>query len=93
MEVMLAIIIGGVVIGLTFIIYHQQLLLNEVNKRLLLMAIEAKTQEKVTYEEVIERLLSRENVQNQFLAPSTPNRYEEEEDETINPFNLFGENE
>lgn len=92
MEILLATIVGVVVIALSFIIYHQQLLLNEVNKRLLVMALEAKTHEQVTYEEVIEKLLNRESLQMQYLDPNPPKQFEAVEDEPINPFDLFNDN-
>jgi len=48
----LAIVVGGVLFGLIFLLYHQQLLLNEINKRLLVMTTNAVEKYQLMQEEI-----------------------------------------
>lgn len=84
MELALAIVIAAlavtIVIILAIVIYQQMLLLNEVNKRLLLMTKESIEKERCTMEELQNHL----NTQME-AANSSKQEYTEEKDEPFDP--------
>ena len=84
MELALAIVIAAlavtIVIILAIVIYQQMLLLNEVNKRLLLMTKESIEKERCTMEELQNHL----NTQME-AANSSNQEYTEEKDEPFDP--------
>jgi predicted Holliday junction resolvase-like endonuclease len=61
----LTIVVVAILIVLTILIYNQMLLLNEVNKRLLLMAKESIDKERMTQEELQEALVNLEQLSNE----------------------------
>ena len=56
LTIVLGVLIALIVVILTILIYNQMLLINEVNKRLLLMAKESQENERITMEEFNDRL-------------------------------------
>lgn len=72
----LTIIIVAIIIMLAILIYNQMLLLNEVNKRLLLMAKESIDKERMTQEELQEALVNLEHLSNE--EPVTSQTYTNE---------------
>ena len=60
----IAVIVLAIVIVLTILVYNQMLLLNEVNKRLLLLAKESVDKERMTQEELQEALVTIEQMSN-----------------------------
>lgn len=60
----IAVVVLAIVIILTVLVYNQMLLLNEVNKRLLLMAKEAVEKERTTQEELQDALVTIEQMSN-----------------------------
>lgn len=63
--VCLAFVVVVIVIILTILVYNQMLLLNEVNKRLLLMAKESVDKERSTMEELQQALVALEQQSNE----------------------------
>jgi hypothetical protein len=63
--VCIAAIVLLIVIVLTILVYNQMLLLNEVNKRLLLMARESVEKERMTQEELQDALVTIEQMSNE----------------------------
>lgn len=57
-------VVLAIVIVLTILVYNQMLLLNEVNKRLLLMTKEAVDKERITQEELQDALITLEQMSN-----------------------------
>lgn len=62
--VCIAIVVLAIVIVLTILVYNQMLLLNETNKRLLLLTKEAIDKERMTQEELQEALINIEQMSN-----------------------------
>lgn len=60
----ISVIVLLIVIVLTILVYNQMLLLNEVNKRLLLMAKESVDRERSTMEELQDALITIEQMSN-----------------------------
>ena len=88
--IILGVVIVIVVLVLAVLIYNQMLLINEVNKRLLLMAKEAQENERITMEEFNERLAgieedfsSRDSIRSR--RAQVPSILDDEEDEPFNP--------
>lgn len=69
--VCIAAVVLGIVIVLTILVYNQMLLLNEVNKRLLLLAKDSIEKERTTQEELQDALLTIEQMSNE-QQPQTP---------------------
>lgn len=61
----IATIVLAIIIVLTILVYNQMLLLNEVNKRLLLFARESIEKERMTQEELQEALITIEQMSNE----------------------------
>ena len=61
----IAAVVVVIVVILTILVYNQMLLLNEVNKRLLLMAKESVDKERATMEELQDALVALEQQSNQ----------------------------
>jgi hypothetical protein len=61
----IATIVLAIIIVLTILVYNQMLLLNEVNKRLLLFARESIEKERMTQEELQEALVTIEQMSNE----------------------------
>lgn len=68
----LTIVVVAIVIVLAVLIYNQMLLLNEVNKRLLLMAKESIDKERMTQEELQEALVNLEQLSNEEPVAAQP---------------------
>lgn len=90
----LTIVLGAIVVTvvtiLTVLIYNQMLLINEVNKRLLLMARDAQENERITMEEFNERLASlEEDTADRAAVRSRRNQHtpldDEDDEEPFNP--------
>lgn len=81
-----AIAVVGVAIILAILIYNQMLLINEVNKRLLLMAQEAYENGRISMEEYNQRLQDLEDTKGSH--PEVKPRYplEESDDDNEEPF-------
>ena len=62
--VCIALVVLAIVIILTVLVYNQMLLLNETNKRLLLLTKEAIDKERMTQEELQDALLTIEQMSN-----------------------------
>lgn len=60
----IAVLVLAIVIVLTILVYNQMLLLNEMNKRLLLLTKEAIDKERMTQEELQDALLTIEQMSN-----------------------------
>ena len=67
--VCIAAVVVAIVIVLTILVYNQMLLLNEVNKRLLLLAKESIDKERITQEELQDALVTIEQMSNE-TAPN-----------------------
>ena len=74
----------GIVITLAVIVYNQMLLLNEVNKRLLLMTKESIEKERQTLADLEEALKNLDSMANLY-APAE--KTAEKQEETFDPFN------
>lgn len=70
--VCIAIVVLAIVIVLTVLVYNQMLLLNETNKRLLLLTKEAIDKERMTQEELQDALLAIEQMSNTGNPDSKP---------------------
>ncbi len=77
----IAVIVLAIVIVLTILVYNQMLLLNEVNKRLLLLAKESVDKERMTQEELQEALVTIEQMSNNEIEskPSAEPLYRDED--------------
>lgn len=82
----IAAVVVVIVIVLTILVYNQMLLLNEVNKRLLLMAKESVDRERQTEADLQEALRQIDELTNntQAVVPSEP-------DENFNPHTFHDE--
>lgn len=67
----ISIIVLAIVLVLTILAYNQMLLLNEVNKRLLLLAKDAYEKERTTQEELQDALITIEQMSNEQPAVHT----------------------
>jgi hypothetical protein len=74
-----AIVLVALLIFFAFIIYHQMLLLNEVNKRLMMDAKESRDHERTTSEEYSALV---QEFNNRTTVDTTKNILSEDEDET-----------
>lgn len=80
--VCIALVVLAIVIILTVLVYNQMLLLNETNKRLLLLTKEAIDKERMTQEELQDALLTIEqmsNTGNPDLKPSEQPEFHDED--------------
>ena len=75
--VCIAAVVLAIVIILTILVYNQMLLLNEVNKRLLLLAKESVEKERTTQEELQDALVTIEQMSNEQQAPQVSNQFNE----------------
>lgn len=71
----ISVIVLLIVIVLTILVYNQMLLLNEVNKRLLLMAKESVDRERSTMEELQDALITIEQMSNDTSDKVTSNSH------------------
>lgn len=76
--VCIAAVVLAIVIILTVLVYNQMLLLNEVNKRLLLLAKESIDKERMTQEELQEALVTLEQVSNEVVQPKSTTQTNEQ---------------
>jgi hypothetical protein len=67
----IAVLVITIVIVLAILIYNQMLLLNEMNKRLLLLAKEAIEKERMTQEELQDALVALEQASNEQPVTTT----------------------
>lgn len=81
----LAIIIVAILLLFAFIIYHQMLLLNEVNKRLMLMTKESIERERLTQEEYTSLLSEYQNRVNEQTTVQQEEPLEFIDDEPFSP--------
>lgn len=69
----IAAVVLTIVIVLAVLVYNQMLLLNEINKRLLLMTKEAIEKERTTQEELQDALITLEQMSNEEVSKHTVN--------------------
>lgn len=81
----LAIIVVAILLLFAFIIYHQMLLLNEVNKRLMLMTRESIDSERLTQEEYASLLSDYQNKVNEQSTVQQEESLELIDDEPFSP--------
>lgn len=79
----IAVLVITIVIVLTILIYNQMLLLNEMNKRLLLLAKEAIEKERMTQEELQDALVALEQASNEQPVTTTSQTYGTFHDEDL----------
>lgn len=75
-----AILLAILFITMAIVIYHQMLLTNEVNKRLLLIATESIEKERTTQEELTQALQELERLTNEQTTPPI------QQNEDFNPY-------
>jgi len=81
----LAVIVVAILLLFAFIIYHQMLLLNEVNKRLMLMTKESIERERLTQEEYTALLSNYQNSVNEQTTVQQEEALELIDDEPFSP--------
>jgi hypothetical protein len=77
----LVLISVGAIISLVVVIYNQMLMVNEINKRLLLIAKESQEKERLTMAELESWIRSSGNINSEL-----PTKEESKEEETFDPF-------
>jgi hypothetical protein len=82
--IVIAVLSIGIVVTLAVIVYNQMLLLNEVNKRLLLMTKESIEKERETLGDLEEALKNLDSMANLYAPAEKP---KENEEESFDPFN------
>lgn len=79
----IAVIVLAIIIILTILLYNMMLLLNEVNKRLLLIAKESIDNERSTQEELQDALVALEQASNEQPITTTSNTNESFNDDDL----------
>jgi hypothetical protein len=82
LAVSLVLISAGSITSLVVIIYNQMLMVNEINKRLLLIAKESQEKERLTMAELESWIRSSGNIDSEL-----PTKEESKEEESFDPFN------
>jgi hypothetical protein len=82
LSVSLVLISVGAIVSLVVVIYNQMLMVNEINKRLLLIAKESQEKERLTMAELESWIRSSGNVDAEL-----PVKEESKEEESFDPFN------
>lgn len=87
MFITLVVALVAIVIIIAILLYNQMLIINEVNKRLLLLAKDSVENERSTQEELTDALRQLDAATNEIQTPKTPEAEIslEDEEETFDP--------